>query len=158
MHPSLDPLSLEFMVENSLEMLKSYQSIGMRWWATSVVFCASILGAIWRNRTYLIQHPLLKSLELAIAFFMISIVAFGAMMAYHCWSMLHDFLQLSTQNTGNLIHFEKEFWVTTWGYLIATSSFVLITISWFVLMSHIRKLTPEGKRRRWFQFWSNKSD
>ena len=151
----LEDPSLEFIIENSLDMLKSYQSIGMRWWATSVVFCASIIGAVWRNRSYLIQHPLLKSLELAIGFFLISIVGFGAIMAYHCWNMLSDFLQLINQDS-KLKQFDNEFWVTIWGYLIATSSFVLITISWFILMSHIRKLTPEEKRKRWFQIWSKK--
>lgn len=131
-------LNWEFVIQTKLSTLYSLQSTGMSWWASSVVFCASIIGAIWYHRERLAPQKVMKSLEITIGVFFITIIGYGLVLAYHCMALRADVLSLAPGNP-EIQMFGKEFVITMIAYLAATSSFILITISWFILLRYIKK-------------------
>lgn len=138
----------QFIIEHKLYTLHSLQSTGMSWWVSSVVFCASIIGAVWYHRKQLASHPeVMKSLRFAIGFFFITVIAYGVVLAVHCMAMRADVLSLKGSDVKM---FGKEFVVTTIAYAFGTTSFILIAISWFTLLRHMKtyqdkSTDPKGK-------------
>jgi hypothetical protein len=132
----MDCSTIEKVVELKVSQLNSIQSVGMSWWVGSCVLCASIIAGVWKFGHDLANSPLLGALRIAIGFFFLSIVAFGAFMTVHSLVLTRQLLRLKSE-------LASKFWwdcvATGIAYAIATSSFILVTIAWFALL---RNLSP----------------
>lgn len=129
---------IEKIVELKVSQLNSLQSVGMIWWVSSCVLCASIITGIWKFGQTLAGNPIVRALRRAIGFFFLTIVTFGAFMTVHLLVLAHEFSALKSP-------LASAFWwdcvATSISYGIATSSFVLVTIAWFTLVRGLRSLS-----------------
>lgn len=134
---------MQFFIEQKMESLRSIQSTGMLWWASSVVFCSSLVGTVWYHREKLASLPILTSLGKAINFFLFTVIGFGILMVIKCMHLRSEILtHPNASNYPKVNSFSTDFEYTAISYLIATSSFILIFICWFKLLRYIRKLKP----------------
>ena len=139
----MEPSTLQKLVELKISQLNSIQSVGMTWWVSSCVLCASIIAGIWKFGQALAGNPLLRALRRALGFFFFSIVAFGGFMTAHSLVLAHELSALHAD-------FASRFWwdcfATSIAYAIATSSFILVTIAWFTLVQHLRTASLQPPR------------
>src|SRR5262245_18079214 len=110
---------LEKLVELKISQLNSIQSVGMTWWLSYCVLCASIIAGVWKFGQALAGNPLLRALRRALGFFFLSIVTFGAFMTVHSLILAHELSALGSNLASG-------FWwdcvATSIAYAIATST------------------------------------
>jgi hypothetical protein len=75
------PETLRFMIEQKMSYVNSVVNICMLWWISSIVFCGSILGAVWLNRDGLWQTAYVLVLGIVLFVFLFYIVSFGILAA-----------------------------------------------------------------------------
>lgn len=114
---------------------------GMLWWASSVVFCASILAAAWIKRSELIE--LHKGYLLWL--WAIVLCFFGTIVFYGIWitSRIMN-LQSEVEQLLKDVDFSismSEFDTLIMAHYIGTSSFILVFITWFsfIFLLEIKK-------------------
>ncbi|HEY0005552.1 MAG TPA: hypothetical protein VGB17_12140 [Pyrinomonadaceae bacterium] len=132
-----------FLLEQKLGYINMAGNVCTTWWVSSVVFCASILAAVWLNRTELVQAGIIFWLGLILFVFFGSIVTFGTVSVFHLRKVRAEISRLA----GLLDKDEKDFFSTELtafrnSLIIATSSFVLIWGGWTALWLGL-----------WFGYW-----
>lgn len=132
------------LIELKLLTLHSLQSTGMTWWASSVVFCASVIAAVWNQRKTLVKRGFINWLGFAIGFFFISIVSYGAILTVHCLKLRSDVKYSGLAGAENFL---QEFMITAIAYAIATTSFIIVTVSWFMLVHKLKKMYKQPEKR-----------
>jgi hypothetical protein len=117
-------------VELKVSQLNSVQSVGISWWTSSSVLCGTLIVGIWKYGLELGANPLFPALRNAINFFFLSIVLFGILMVAHC---AYEAFALSALKADDAKAFVWDFAVTSISYLMATTTFILVTMVWFKL-------------------------
>ena len=128
--------SLQLLLVQKLEFLRTLAAVGMTWWASSVVFCTSMLGAVWLKEKE-ISETLFRWLRPSLTWFFGTIVAFGLLMAVMVCMLQVETLAISGQLNGLENGTFSEFYAVLFGYVIGTSSFVFVIVAWRVLCKNL---------------------
>jgi len=124
----------EIIVENYFNTLVMLGHVGMLWWVSSTVLCIAIISHTmnYNNKTKAIFHT--KGICALIGVFFLSIIGYGLYMSKEILVLkevlitFFDYDCLTTCPIGPL------FSVVCTGYLIGTSSFVLMLIGWLYVV------------------------
>jgi len=124
--------ALRFLVGQKISSLNTAGNVCMTWWVSSVVFCGTILAAIWLQRKELAESRFIIWLLFAVlTLFFAGIVSFGIVVISHLKKFREDVLTLTTGlQQGGLFRTDLEFF--KWGMIIGTSSFALILLAWII--------------------------
>ena len=114
-------------LEQKVTSLGTLANVCVTWWVSSVVFCGSILAAVWINRGELVESNVIGWLGFFLFMFFLSIIGFGILViVYLC--RLHR--ELKRNHKG---YFSREIKFFIWAMSVGTSSFILILVGWLCL-------------------------
>lgn len=133
------------------DTLQLMATVGMTWWVSSTILCATILGGVWAKRKDLrgfrpwTQHGFFT----LIAVFVLTIVGFGVLMIVaisNTGAELSDACS-AVVNAGGCKPSDAESLRLSmqWGFSLGTTSFVAFLIAWIGVWIEITK-TRLGKR------------
>lgn len=141
----MDNEALRFLLERKLDFLKEIAQACMLWWVSSVVFCGTVIAAVWSKWEKLKEQKVIRWLGIVLCVFFSSIVAFGYLVIVYLWNLeieLADVakkLNLPDRNFQyELLTFRRAIWA-------GTSSFILVWIAWILMWV---KLSKRVKRKR----------
>lgn len=125
---------LRFLIEQKMSSLHTAGSVCMTWWVSSVVFCGSILAAVWLQKSDLVKAGvfILVGLSLVLTVFFASIVLFGIVAIKYLWKFCRDMRKLTKRlNYGG--SFETEITYFIRAMKLGTWSFALVFVAWVIL-------------------------
>ena len=144
----MDQETIKFLIERKLDYLNSGAQVCILWWASSVVFCGSILGGVWSKRAELKERRIVHGLGVVPLVFFSSIVIFGcvAVVVY-----LRN-IQKEIAGLANHLGFQGQFFNTEisafgWAMWAGISSFMLVWVAWILIWRRLIqdiRLTEQG--------------
>lgn len=141
---------MEKLIEEKYLVFDMFANIGMSWWVSGVVFCGTILAGCWIKRETIICIPYFHLFCTTVSVFYISIVFFGFFMSYHTARLGADIASLLIAAGHPDPTSRTEFACITYGYIIGTSSFILISLCWFILwriLADLRRTAGHGQEK-----------
>ncbi|HZG53942.1 MAG TPA: hypothetical protein VEZ40_17690 [Pyrinomonadaceae bacterium] len=136
---------VRFLLEQKISYLNTVGNVCMAWWVSSVVFCGTILAAVWLNRTELAGSGVIKWLGFVLASFFATVVVYGIVILKY----LNRFQAEISALASELNHedfFSNEIKTFKRAMVNGTSSFAIILIAWIFLWMGL-----------WSGFWVNQS-
>ncbi|HEU0144057.1 MAG TPA: hypothetical protein VFQ47_04665 [Nitrososphaera sp.] len=126
--------TLRFLIEQKMASMNTAGNVCMTWWVSSVVFCGSILAAVWLQREELAKSGffLLASFSFVLTVFFAGIVIFGIVAIKYLKKFHKDIFALAKELNQEgvfcteVIYFKR-------AMEIGTGSFALIFIAWIIL-------------------------
>ena len=135
-------------LDGKIAFLTTVINACMLWWVSSVVFCGSVLSTTYVKRKEILKLRNLNWFIFIVAFFILTIVAFGCGLG---WLMYLERLQ-TAELLGKLKlpadGYKLEYQIFEWGLCLGTSSFVLVFITWVGIWKHLRKEVSQTSKRR----------
>jgi|LakMenE18May11ns_1017448.scaffolds.fasta_scaffold9874352_2 hypothetical protein len=129
----------ELLLGKKIELLSTIANTSMLWWVSSVVFCASLLGTIWAQKTEIKSLPFRKSLSFLLYSFFTSIVLYGVLVTVITALEFRNikFLLKELNVPSNL--FDANYMWLLVGMPIGTSSFILVLVVWNFLWRSVQR-------------------
>lgn len=123
------------IVEKKFEFLQTYGNASMLWWVSSVVFCASLVAAVWRFRKDVIILPkgAMHTLFFIVAMFFLSIVVYGVLTQFFIEKLRQELLEAITRIEPSLNVGTFEYTVVAVLIGLGTTSFTLILVVWIFI-------------------------
>lgn len=127
-----------FLIEQKVSYVNSTVHVSMSWWVSSIVFCGSVLAAIWLQREELRQQPrYVIGLGIVLFAFFFVIAYFGHLVARRLGRVQSEIAALAKQLGYVTLESEKGFFDTEirtfqksmW---LGAGSFALIFLTWIV--------------------------
>lgn len=125
-----DTEETRFLLGQKLAFANTVSQVSMTWWVSSVVFCASILAAVWLKRADLIESGIFYPLGIFLCFFFAGVVIFGAQITWHYLRDLRQDLSNLPKKADGEAFFSTELKTFKRSMFIGTASFFLILIVW----------------------------
>lgn len=123
---------VRFLIEQKISYLNTVGNVCMAWWVSSVVFCGSILAAVWLNRAELVESGVIKWLGFALAAFFATVVIYGVLIIRYLDRVHREVSDLASQlNFGAFLSTEIRTFRNA--MINGTSSFAIILVAWLVL-------------------------
>ena len=97
-----------FLLGQKLAYVNTLASVCMTWWVSSIVFCGSILAAVWLYRDKLIVSGLIHLLGVFLSLFFAGIAVFGAQITWNHLPKLKEDLSRLPKKTNNYDFFSTE--------------------------------------------------
>ena len=131
---------MEIWLSHKLAAIYTIADNAMLWWVSTVVFCAVIMAAVWKERDHLVNARFFPWLRWILGSFFVSIVLFGVGLIFGVIRLLEDVSVLLAAGglEGKYIKM-TEFWLTVGGLSLGTFTFLLVCLAWFWLCSEIKK-------------------
>lgn len=124
----MDPITAQVLISRKLEFLRTVADTSMQWWVSSVLFCASVLGAMWSRRIEVMVMPYKRQVGFLLTFFFGSIVLYGALVTAITLLDWFSARQLLDVLRAPEDLFNSEFLWILLGVPVGTSSFVLFLV------------------------------
>ena len=115
------------LLEQKITSLGTLANVCVTWWVSSVVFCGSILAAVWSNRRELVESNIIGLLGFFLSTFFLSIIGFGALVIAYLRKLYKEVKQKHRS------YFSREITFFIWAMTVGASSFILILIGWVFL-------------------------
>lgn len=133
------------LLELKINTLNVYATTGMTWWVSSIVFCATIIGAAWIKKDELEEFPLFNLLGWFLTFFFFSIVLFGiwAIISIQRLSNEVNSIQAALQLSPELSS-DSTFYTYQVAYGLGTISFGVVLVIWVRFWKHIAEEKSES--------------
>jgi hypothetical protein len=126
----MDEIVIMDLINKKIALLTTIASTSMLWWVSATVFCATILGGIWRYREHIESAPFKNSLGFLPYFFFGSVVLYGLLVTGITLFGFLDVRALLSELGAPANLFDAEFlWIIV-GMPVGTSSFVLFLLVW----------------------------
>lgn len=122
-----------FLLGQKLAYANTLASVCMTWWVSSIVFCGSILAAVWLYRNELINSGMIHLLGVLLSLFFAGIVIFGAQITWNYLPKLGKDLSSLPKKSNGDDFFSTEFSTFKWSMVIGTISFLFILGVWIIL-------------------------
>jgi hypothetical protein len=126
----MDDIVIMALIDKKLALLTAIASTSMLWWVSSTVFCATLLGGIWRYKDMVQTVPYKKWLAFLLYFFFGSVVLYGFLVTVMTLLEFLDVRMLLTMIGAPANLFDAEFLWILIGVPIGTSSFVIFLLVW----------------------------
>jgi hypothetical protein len=118
------------LIDKKIQLLNAIANTSMLWWVSATVFCATLLGGIWRFHDQIESAPFRRPLGYLLYFFLISVVLYGCLVTVVTAFEWRDVQRLLDSLGANRSLFNTEFaWILI-GVPVGTSSFVIILLVW----------------------------
>lgn len=133
--------NVRFLLGQKISHFNTVSHVCMSWWVSSIVFCGSILAAVWFNRSDLMQSGIFPILGFVVAFFFLSFIWFGTVINRYLTRLDKDISFLIKKLKPNVSKlnpdcaFGAETHSIKWGIRIGISTFILILLAWFFLVT-----------------------
>lgn len=137
--PEIDYETPRFLLGQKLIYLNTIAKVCMSWWVSSIVFCGTILAAVWLRRDELVNSLVFIPLGIAIASFFASFIYFGITAIQHLSifkteiSELLEKLKFADSEPVSTNIFDMEIGSIRRGIEIGIGTFILILIVWIAL-------------------------
>lgn len=123
--------TLRFLIEQKISSMNTAGNICMTWWVSSVLFCGSVLAAVWLQKAELVKSGslLLVGLSLVLTAFFAGIVLFGIVAIKYLKKFEGDICRLTNQlHHHGIFRTETAYFIRA--MKIGAWSFALILIAW----------------------------
>ncbi len=157
----MDDQTIRFLIEQKISFINSALNACMLWWVSSIVFCGTVLAAVWIKKEELQKQRLITGMFIILSIFFLSITGFGSSAIYFL-SMTEDeisFLASTLKTQDALFRIEldnffrtelRAFQLAMW---IGAGSFAFV---WISLLYMWVKLPKEVSSERWQPVQSEK--
>ena len=141
----IDKETIQFLLKHKLSYLNTVATVCMSWWVSSIVFCGTILAAVWLKRGDLVKSDIILPLGGVVAFFFLTFICFGICALIHLGKFRDDISTLSGKLKPEGLKpffsniFKREINSIWWGILIGITTFILILGVWFYLFIGLYK-------------------
>lgn len=126
----MDEIVIMDLIDKKIALLTTIASTSMLWWVSATVFCATILGGIWRYREHIESAPFKRSLGFLLYFFFGSVVLYGLLVTVMTLIEFLDVRMLLSMIGAPANLFDAEFLWILLGVPVGTSSFVIFFLVW----------------------------
>lgn len=131
--------NVHFLLEHKLSYLNTVSNVCMSWWVSSVVFCGSIVAAVWLNRKDLVESGIILWLGFVVAIFFAGFILFGIRIDKYLSRLKTNISCLTKelkppglkQNLTQTFNIEIE--TIKCGVWIGIGTFIFILIVWIAL-------------------------
>jgi hypothetical protein len=136
----IDNENLRFLLGHKLSYLTTVSIVCMSWWVSSIVFCGSIIAAVWYKRADLVEPKIIIVLGVAVTLFFASFIRFGNAIDNYLTNLKADIVILMEKlrpADPKMIStdiFEHEIEGIKKGIRIGIHSFILILFVWIILI------------------------
>lgn len=149
LHPK--SATLDTLLAHKLSFLDTLANVGMSWWVSGIVFCATILAGCWWKQQLVTRIPYFNLFCSTVTVFYLSVVGFGVLMALQIGQLEADVdVLLQAMHHSDQTR-RTDFRIVQHGYLIGSTSFSLITLCWLalwrILFKQRRQAAQKGGRR-----------
>jgi hypothetical protein len=122
------------LLEKRMDFLNTIADASMLWWVSSVVFCGTIIAAVWLQKEMILNSDLFNGLFGLVTVFFASIVTYGF---WTVWSVskIGSQIELILEGLGE-VTISASLYETTGiigAIIIGNTSFLLILLAWIVL-------------------------
>ena len=124
--------TLRFVLEQKISFTNMLGNVCMTWWVSSVVFCGSILAAVWLNKQELAASGVIGWLGFVLFFFFATVVCFGILVIRYLDKLQKEISTLAKE-LNHEGFFSNELSIFKLGMIDGTSSFALVLIVWVIL-------------------------
>lgn len=132
-----------FLLTQKVSYLHTVATICMSWWVSSIVFCGSIIAAVWVNRDDLYKSGIISELGYAVGFFFFSFICFGFAALYYLYRYKTKIKRLvgnlkaepSEKIPENIFNYEINSIMC--GIIIGIITFILILGVWVYLFTNL---------------------
>lgn len=122
-----------FLLTRKLDYISTLATVSMTWWVSSLVFCGSIIAAVWMERDKLIAYPIICPLAAFISLFFTGLVLFGAHISWCYLPKLSRELSILTKTPDDQKNIlSSELSVFRWLMSVGTGSFIFILLGWLL--------------------------
>ena len=118
------------LLDKKIQLLNTIANTSMLWWVSATVFCATLLGGIWRFHDQIESAPFKRPLGFLLYFFFISVVLYGCLVTIVTAFELRDVQRLLASLGVNRSLFNTEFLWILIGLPVGTSSFIVMLLVW----------------------------
>jgi hypothetical protein len=134
----MDDETIRFLIEQKMSYVTSTVHVCMSWWVSSIVFCSSVLAAVWLQQAELQKQPhYLKGLGIVLFAFFFVIAYFGYLVTRRLSAVQSEIAALAeklkyvpVRSEKNFFHTEiRTFQMSMW---LGSSSFALIFLIWII--------------------------
>lgn len=133
---------LELFITHKFSMLDLLANTSMLWWVSSIVFCATIIAAVFTHKEKLCKLPHIHFACFLVTLFFLTFPAYGFWIIY-CSNQIQSELLLllkeANRDTVGLYEFET----LRGGLLFGMINFILVFLAWCWLWNLIRKERKE---------------
>jgi hypothetical protein len=138
----IDNVYGQTILEQKLSFINTGSQVSMLWWASSVVFCATIVGVVWLNRSTLINLPpeLNFSFIILVVVFFITVVNYGFLVITATKKVKSEIPDLMKElEIPNPVHniFDTEFSTLRKCIWNGISSFAILSCIWILMWAFI---------------------
>ena len=149
----MDDQTIRFLIEQKISFINSALNACMLWWVSSIVFCGTVLAAVWIKRDELQQQRLITGTFIILSIFFLSVTGFGLSAIYFLAVVETEiaFLASSLKTQDDLLLMQlSNFFGTELGAFrvamwIGAGSFAFV---WLSLLYMWRKLFKEASSER----------
>lgn len=135
----MEPETVKFLIERKIDFVNSIAQMGMLWWVSSVVFCGSVLAAVWSKQDNLKKQRLVNPLGFILSGFFLSMVVFGGMVIYYLIHTEGEIAALASNLKTQDNFFRSELFACQLAMWLGTSSFFLVLIVWICFWIHLSR-------------------
>jgi hypothetical protein len=126
----MDEVIVMELIDKKIAVLTTIATTSMLWWVSATVFCATLLGGIWRYKDQVQTAPFRKHLGFLLYFFYGSVVLYGFVVTAMTLIEFLDVRMLLSMIGAPASLFDAEFLWILLGMPIGTSSFVIFLLVW----------------------------
>jgi len=125
--------TIRFLIEQKITFINTAVNACMLWWVSSIVFCGSVLGAVWLKRAELKEEQIVKWIGIILSTFFFAIAGFGFLAIYSIGCAQTEISSLAAALRYQGDFFSTELEVFRWECGLVPS--VSFSYSWFGFFS-----------------------
>jgi hypothetical protein len=133
------------LLEFNFQFLGTMASVCMLWWASSVVFTASILSTIWLKAEEIRRSPWLNWFGAVITCLFLSMLVFGGWTIFATYQIQQETATILARLGEKQNHGLPLFRAMIAGISIGTTSFFFALLVWLKMWMTLRQPAPAGE-------------
>jgi hypothetical protein len=140
--------TLRFLIEQKTTFINTAVNACMLWWVSSIVFCGSVLAAVWMKRDELRKERFMRWTGAILSIFFLAIACFGFLAIYFIGKGKTEISSLAVdlKYQGDFFGTELEaFQLAMW---LGALSFLFVFVVWLFMWRWLSKgvQVPESKQ------------
>ena len=138
--------TIRFLLEQTIAFANTVANVCMLWWASSTVFCTSILSTVWKKRKAIKSRHFVYYLGFLLFVFFSSIIIFGFSVIIYMNQSQNQISALAASLGFGNNFYSSEMSVFRRAILCGTSSFILAWLGWVLIFFRLWRQTAQLKR------------
>jgi len=141
--------TVRFLIEQKITFINTAVNACMLWWVSSIVFCGSVLAAVWIKRDELRKERFISWTGVILSTLFLAIACFGFLAIYFIGKGKTEISSLAVDLKYQGDFFGTELEVFQWAMWLGAISFLFVFLVWLFMWRWLSKgvHAPESKQQ-----------